>query len=235
METDSDGLDVYRCIRGTSQLESYHQKLEMIFSSWNASPEYAEAIFTVVRHMHNIWQSEKNRPRFPCLGHFDHYLVDKTSQSITNLTGECPFVWWSTSAFNSKTSLSFGFVPTLPIHLRDNVNPSDVKSYKSIYAFFALKQQQLIPFLPIHTEVEKLLFIRNVGNYLGGGMTSKRLSPASAFDNAKMADDWVNGKLALNGSLSPPSVANGIFKKTPNHLNSFFKVSLYFVSWFTSL
>jgi hypothetical protein len=69
-------------------------------------------------------------------------------------------------------------------------------------------------------EVEKLLFIRN----FGGGMTSKRLSPTSAFDNVEMADDWVNGKLALNGSLSPPSVANAEDSQSLEFLFALFRI-----------
>jgi hypothetical protein len=37
---DADGLQVYRCLRGTSVLESIHQKLIAAFSSFDASPSW---------------------------------------------------------------------------------------------------------------------------------------------------------------------------------------------------
>ena len=120
-------------------------------------------------------------------------------------------------------------MPTKPYHLRDVISQSDIEGYKKVYAFFALKQQQRIPYLPIHTEAEKLLFIKNVGKYLGGGPTAKRLTSASSFDCIQMAEDWVDGKLSIHGSVRTPSVEHGIFKKTPNHLNSFYKVFLLFI------
>ena len=39
---DSDGIFIYHCIRGTSIIESYHQKLIAYFARFNAGPIFAE-------------------------------------------------------------------------------------------------------------------------------------------------------------------------------------------------
>lgn len=48
IRTDSNNLPVYRCIRGTSDVESFHQLIEMRFQPWNASPEFADAVLSVI-------------------------------------------------------------------------------------------------------------------------------------------------------------------------------------------
>ncbi|KAJ3002277.1 UNVERIFIED_CONTAM: hypothetical protein HDU68_006356, partial [Siphonaria sp. JEL0065] len=72
-----EGLPCYRCIRGTSLLESFHQKLDLIFDSWNASPELVDTSLCIIRHWTNILASERNHPNFLKLGHFDHFLIDQ--------------------------------------------------------------------------------------------------------------------------------------------------------------
>jgi hypothetical protein len=52
---DTNGLQLYRCIRGTSDVESFHQLLEMRFQPWNAGPRYSNNVTALLRHRFNIW------------------------------------------------------------------------------------------------------------------------------------------------------------------------------------
>jgi hypothetical protein len=55
MGTDTDGLSLYRCYRGTNSLEGgVHQNIIRKFGSFGASPELADAAMADYRLRHNI-------------------------------------------------------------------------------------------------------------------------------------------------------------------------------------
>ncbi|KAJ3073463.1 hypothetical protein HDU98_001449, partial [Podochytrium sp. JEL0797] len=217
---DREGLTVYRCIRGTNRLESYHQKLEMLFDSWCASPELAACGLTIIRHWTNIAASERNRPGFPSVGHCDHYYIDRIQETWTSLAGEKLMPWWPTRAIELQGTLEFGFVPTRPFDEQDLVSEELVKSYPRRYAFLARQTRQNVPFLPIHTRNEIDLFHETAFRYLGGD--GGRISSASKFDSKGMAADWNVGTLKGKHGVIP-SVERRVFKKMDYHLDSMFK------------
>ncbi|KAJ3068807.1 hypothetical protein HDU98_008084 [Podochytrium sp. JEL0797] len=180
-QEDRHGLTVYCCIRGTNRLESYHQKLEMLFDSWCASPELAACGLTLIRHWTNIAASERNRPGFPRTGHFDHYLLDRVQEIGLRLTGRKQFPWWPTCAIKQRGTLEFGFVPMLPSSQQDVVTTDLVKGYPDKYAYLAYQTRSLIPILAVHTREEKKLLSKVVPRYLGGS-GGGRISSASKFD-----------------------------------------------------
>jgi hypothetical protein len=53
---DKYGVPVYRCIRGTSALEGFHQKIRQLIRGFNISPRYAIALLTeyIYRWNHDI-------------------------------------------------------------------------------------------------------------------------------------------------------------------------------------
>lgn len=53
---DSFGIPLYKCIRGTSALEGFHQKIRQLIRGFNISPRYAIAILTefIYRWNHSI-------------------------------------------------------------------------------------------------------------------------------------------------------------------------------------
>jgi hypothetical protein len=91
---DKYGLTLYRCTRGTSDLESFHQTLEMKFQPWNAGPQFADALLALFRHRYNIRASEKYRPNFPRIGHYDHHLIDEVQEITLRLFGRPVHQWW---------------------------------------------------------------------------------------------------------------------------------------------
>jgi hypothetical protein len=111
LRKDCSNLVIYRSIRGTSDVESFHQKLEMNFAPWNAGPEYADNNLTVNRHRFNIRASERNRKGFPQVGHYNHYLLDESYSYMKEIFQIVNNVhdWWDPS--------SFQLLEVLPNHL----------------------------------------------------------------------------------------------------------------------
>ena len=50
---DANGIPIYKCIRGTSALEGFHQKIRQLIRGFNISPCYAIAILTEFIHRWN--------------------------------------------------------------------------------------------------------------------------------------------------------------------------------------
>ncbi|KAI3634284.1 hypothetical protein MIR68_007888 [Amoeboaphelidium protococcarum] len=86
---DQNRLKTYRCIRGTIDLQGgIHQKFVGKLKTWNAGPAFADAALAIVVHRQIMRASVRNRPAFPDLGHYNHYLVgfvqQHTSQFLEN-------------------------------------------------------------------------------------------------------------------------------------------------------
>lgn len=50
---DKDGLQPYRSLRGTSNLESLHQYLTTSFGHTIAGPKYSDSLLVILRHKYN--------------------------------------------------------------------------------------------------------------------------------------------------------------------------------------
>ena len=74
---DSDGLVLYRSLRGTSNLESLHQCLTTSFGHTIAGLWYSDVLLSVVRHNNNWRMSRKNRPGFPQIMHYEGEFIDR--------------------------------------------------------------------------------------------------------------------------------------------------------------
>lgn len=73
---DSDGLDIFRCLRGTNSVEGgVHQNLIRIFQSFNASPQYAVNILARYVLHHNLGVISKNTTGRKYGGHYDLALT----------------------------------------------------------------------------------------------------------------------------------------------------------------
>jgi hypothetical protein len=225
---DSLGLIEYRCIRGTSDVESLHQKLEMNFAPWNAGPEYADNNLAVKRHRFNIRASERYRKGFPKVGHYDHYILDETYRYMKTIFEKlnCIHDWWDPESFNLldgpskcfRFTESFGILPAIEKSKQVAVSQEMVADYPSSVGFLAIKMNTMIPQLPIRTKQEmklyKLLFPKFGINANPNGTN---------VNWQEFADFWNLG--AFGEDYKPrvlKNVNDCIFEKLPCHLSGYY-------------
>ena len=91
---DKDGLRLYRSFRGTSTLESLHQKLTLCFGHFQAGIKYSNCLLAVVRHMQNWQASERNRPDFPQARHYDGRALDMMNELYEAIFGYPKYKDW---------------------------------------------------------------------------------------------------------------------------------------------
>ena len=80
----SNGLPVYCCARGTSQLEGYHQKLRDAVPGWNCTPEMADCIMSEFVYRWNLMAASRySGLPDECTGFFEQWRLEKI-QDITS-------------------------------------------------------------------------------------------------------------------------------------------------------
>ncbi|KAI7893695.1 uncharacterized protein EV154DRAFT_581873 [Mucor mucedo] len=85
MSKDQNGLQVYRCVRGTNSVEGgVHQNIIRKFSSFNASPALTDCVLADYRLRHNITVGSKNRYGVIHKTHFSPWI----NQAINFLRAE---------------------------------------------------------------------------------------------------------------------------------------------------
>ncbi|KAJ3072618.1 hypothetical protein HDU98_003249 [Podochytrium sp. JEL0797] len=153
----SNGLPIYATFRGTSA-------------------EFMDAALSQVRHTFNVRASERHRPGFPNIGHYEHYLIDhineithriygQTTLNPANLTGSVK------SSSNNKrkdapTSPS-AFIPAMSKVARDSaaVDPIVAESADVLhgqpYAPFVTRTSEDVEFVGRRSQ-----FIKGDGNCL---------------------------------------------------------------------
>jgi hypothetical protein len=119
---------LFRSIRGTSDVESFHQLLEMRFQPWNAGPRFSNNVLAVIRHRFNIRRSEENRVGFPKIGHYEHYLLDRIQTNTAALFGKGVLRWWIPTLLYNVSPETFGIVPCVV----DDIN-SDFYLSEALY------------------------------------------------------------------------------------------------------
>lgn len=218
--TDSDGLQLYRCLRGTNTVELWHQFIEMRFGSWNAGPEFATAVMLMLADRRNKRASARNRKNFPNVGHYEHYLIDELQSLHKELFGKPKFTWWNNTNTIPVHNEEFGLVPTLGVQFQEIVTDEDVKYFPDSMKFMAKARKTKVLDLNICTREEKLIFMKAISYYIG------------KFDI--MANDWNLGRLKLgNGDKNYildyiqsdtllPTGVNSIWKKRAHQLESYF-------------
>lgn len=164
---DKDGLKMYQCCRGTSIVESYHQKLIAQFSSFNAGPIFADALLSELRHRLSSVAAVNRRGVYDP-GHFDQFLIEKIQILTARLFGESAYPLWPSTLEWGNSRESFGFMrveesserfgiatgnlPKSLIKLPQNTHLSKELSY------LAKKMDVAIPPLQFHTKEEYYLY-----------------------------------------------------------------------------
>jgi len=69
--TNQFGLQLLECRRGTNRTENVHKQIVTCFKSWNIGFRMGSALLTLFRHRFNHNVSERTRPGFPHVGHYE--------------------------------------------------------------------------------------------------------------------------------------------------------------------
>eukprot|EP00750_Incisomonas_marina_P022444 INCI4971.3.p1 GENE.INCI4971.3~~INCI4971.3.p1 ORF type:complete len:1284 (+),score=176.17 INCI4971.3:985-4836(+) len=104
------GLPLLDCIRGTNLTENVHKQIMTSFGSWNVGTRVADALLAEFRHRYNHDMSQRTRPMFPTLGHYDTWEVDKIQQLVEENHGILLYPGWSNAEDYACTPEQFGTV-----------------------------------------------------------------------------------------------------------------------------
>jgi ribonuclease D len=179
---DANGIPVYRSLRGTSIVESIHQKLIQCFSAFEASPSFADAVLRMIRHRINTRAGIRYNGDY-CCGHYEQYYIEGIQQVTLELFGKPMHPSWKTSEDWVSNQERFGIVEG---KYPDIVNliPSGSADLKSSELKFLKKNLNLeYPFLPIHSDAEHKLFVSCMReNFRISGMLEEFAKKSNGID-----------------------------------------------------
>ena len=95
--TRKNGLPIYACARGTSQLEGYHLHLRDVIAAWNSSPRLAESILREFNFRWNLSMSIKYNGLPAEFGGYYEQSLTEEIQAITE-------GWYPTPLFSEWKS-----------------------------------------------------------------------------------------------------------------------------------
>ena len=209
---DSDGLKLYRSVRGTSNLESLHQYLTTSFGHTVAGPMYSDELLTIVRHQYNWRMSLKNRPGFPCLTHYDGVLIDRINNLYEIIYGYAKYRDWVSFNENLPVESAYGIV-SITKELTTNLTITDrdktTLTKNNMLSYLGLRQDTVIPFLPIRGPKEKMLI-------------HQKLNELTVREES-MSNESVFYKLCIDWNTHCISVDDKIYPKLPYHLIRYIK------------
>ncbi|KAJ7664030.1 hypothetical protein DFH06DRAFT_1394036 [Mycena polygramma] len=228
MRTDGAGLDIWHCIRGTSNLEgSVHGPVRKRFGSLGASVEMTVALLSDFCYRKNVESGSPHRDGIVYDGHYDPWIEDENDILYQSLPFDNPREthpgYVNVSLFQ-PTQESF-FISELPQQIRDsyNIPPRDSPRINSSitplplvdlsggrtcrYEFLAASQNTKFALTPIHTNEEYALYNSAARP---GGQFGNSSGPPNFKEMAKWWSTRVNGKT--------------IFYKLPEQLQAHHKV-----------
>lgn len=210
---DRDGLWLFRSFRGTNLLESMHQTLTISIGHTRAGPRYSDNLLALVRHRFSWRASERNRPNFPQVRHYQSWSIDTMNELYEELFGHPKYTQWVPyNDIAASLMPSFGIVPLTASRSSVDDQPvsidPEVKLTDSL-RYLAMRQGTGIPYTPVKTKEEKALFTRLIKEALRHGSS---MTAASTFED--MEEAW--STFAKGGS-------NGIYGKYAEHLALYYK------------
>lgn len=209
---DEDGLQLYRSVRGTSNLESLHQYLTTSFGHTVAGPYYSDCLLTILRHFYNWRMSRKNRPGFPRLHHYNGLLIDRINSLYELIYGYPKYRNWSSFNDSLPWKSPYGIVE-VERDLVSNVvaTEEDGKelSKNRMLSYLAKRQKSPVPFLPIRGKNERKLVHVKLNEIVAEGQS---LTNVSVFE-----------KLCKHWNTDLVDVKKKRFPKMPNQIAKYVK------------
>jgi hypothetical protein len=155
--SDKNGLNLYRCIRGTNKAETYRQKLIRRFSAFRASPRFADALLSESRHRYNSRLAIRIRKAYDAC-HYDQYFTEAIQLLTEKIYGRPLHPNWESSDWDFQVSTGVARQVKFSRHLLDPIAANVTFKNKELN-WLAKKTQMKIPILPMHTKEEHDLFV----------------------------------------------------------------------------
>ena len=209
LRMDGDGLPIYRCSRGTNDVEGgIHQKLTAKFGPGIMSIEKADAVLAEERHRHNYRQQVLHNGVYD-IGCYDTWLMDDCVELAAELwPGKELVPNWPSCNDMIDTGEQFGIGPiglSLPEeHAEAFAAIAKEANMSRDMKFYAKRTEVAIPFLPISHADERKLF----------NQLAKECVGRSAVNFTLMAEKW-NTPTYVN--------ARTVFPKTSSMLEQHYK------------
>lgn len=214
MGEDENGLQQWRCIRGSSINESIHNKIRESLDTENCSIELGDLMLAYFISVYNQRAAIRNIPGTPDEGHFDMGLTNKTNDLYERLTGR-PFFPTTHGASRNKLFLSgertgvSKLFTTDPSEQLPKVQGTPWENYKNKDIIYISKVGgSKIPALPVTTKEEHDLY----KDLVRQATTGRNSTTPAKINWAQMAVDWDQYVDGVN-----------IYRKKAIHLSGYHK------------
>ncbi|KAJ3842724.1 hypothetical protein F5878DRAFT_697092 [Lentinula raphanica] len=254
MGRDRDGLNLYRCIRGTNSIEGgLHMLLRRMFGALSASAELTEALLINWLVRRNKTVGYHNRTGQKYKNHFDIWVLDEIVEISSELDVKTSFAPPPMLTTCVATSETFGIIPIalqlaeahgittlppiniegvphhrdLPVHALTRLSTRPTNPY----LYVQLRQRSFAAILPVHTAAEyrKAKAEANNKRYrrpyaLLPGHKCPAHEAWKDIDFDKLALDWNADVEGQDPGIKDPN--KRIYYKLPQQLEQHYKKTL---------
>lgn len=162
---DANGIRLIKCTRGTNMTEDFHKQVIECFGGWWTGAEMADCLLDIRRGRWNQDMAVQGRAGHPNLGMYDVWLIDELQLLVERNHGVMLFPEWSNASDYVTTPERFG---TVCLHSEDldlavrNIQVPDEwkKRLTEEHRYLCKVMDTQLPFLPVVSEAECLLFAR---------------------------------------------------------------------------
>ncbi|GAB5360842.1 hypothetical protein AAMO2058_000661900 [Amorphochlora amoebiformis] len=156
---DANSLMMYRCVRGTSQLEGIHQKVSQLFLGYICSVKMADAVAAEFWHGHNTRMRIRSGQQ-PNFGHYDVELERDINELSTYIWGVPEHRGWipnDVTPIDTPTVIRRLFKNTDDLYESELIDGIKLKLPSSI-DWLAKRLDVIVPPMPVITRVERRTF-----------------------------------------------------------------------------
>jgi hypothetical protein len=109
---DSDGLPLFKCLRGTNSVENLHQHLLIQLGQWNVGPELGNVLLLEKFTRHSIDVAARYHSDSPFhFGHYELYLIEQIGEITKRLLNRDIHPGFVSTAYYASTGEMFGVAP----------------------------------------------------------------------------------------------------------------------------